>query len=91
MKSMFKIYKYLVTPISMFDCNVMKEKIEKELKGAVVSVRNPREDNMHFLVKVVYTGFKDMKLIEQQRTIYKILDEEMKAGIHSLSIKTSYE
>jgi stress-induced morphogen len=75
----------------MFDENIMKEKIEKELEGSEVSVRNPRRDGQHFLVKVVWNGFEGMKLIEQQRKIYQILDEEIKAGIHSLSIKTSSE
>lgn len=72
----------------MFECEELKLKIENALKGADVSVRSPRGDGKHFLVKIVWEGFSGVRLLEQQRMVNNALADELKAGLHSLSIKT---
>ena len=73
---------------NMFNSSRLKSKIENELAGAIVSVTNPRQDYEHFLVNVIWKGFEGKSLLEQHRTINTILNEELKAGLHSISIKT---
>ena len=75
----------------MFSPDMIKSKIEKKLNGAIVRVWTPRDDNEHFAIHVTWQGFKNMKLIEQHRVVYGILNDEFKAGIHSISLKTTVQ
>lgn len=72
----------------MFTCEELKLKIETALKGANVEVKSPRGDGQHFLVKVTWSGFEGIRLLEQQRMVNNALAEEFKAGLHSISLKT---
>lgn len=45
----------------------------------------------HFRVKVVSTAFSGMTRVEMQRLVYKILEMEMRIGIHALSINALAE
>lgn len=72
----------------MFDSNILKEKIENHLTGAIANVRNPRGDGEHFLVEVIWQGFESMRLLEQHKKVYEALDSEFKEGLHSISLKT---
>lgn len=40
----------------------------------------------HFRVKVVSCKFAGLSRVDRQRLIYQILDQELKSGIHALSI-----
>ena len=75
----------------MFNKALMKSKIEEKLKGSIVEVYSPRDDNKHFALKVVWSGFSGQKLIEQHRLVYDILKQEFEMGIHSVSLKTLVE
>ena len=75
----------------MFSCENIQQKIETYIKGSKAIVTDPRKDNEHFMVTVICTDFENMSLIEQHRLIYKALDEEIKKGLHSLSIKTKWK
>lgn len=75
----------------MFNCEELKEKIEKHIPNSKVEVTNPRKDNEHFMVKVISKSFEGKNLIEQHRMIYDSLKEELDKGLHSLSIKTQKE
>ncbi|CAG8454878.1 15991_t:CDS:2 [Acaulospora morrowiae] len=41
----------------------------------------------HFRVSVVSENFEGKSLLQRHQIIYKLLDEELKAGLHALSIK----
>ena len=75
----------------MFDCNVIKSKIESKLSESIVEVTTPRNDNEHFAIKVIWKEFETMKLLERHRLVYDILKEEFQMGIHSVSLKTLTE
>lgn len=45
----------------------------------------------HFRVKVVSAAFSGMTRVEMQRLVYKILEMEMRIGIHALSINALAE
>lgn len=74
--------------IIMYTSESIKSAIEKGLKNAHVEVKNPRNDNEHFIAYVEYEGFKDKNLVEQHRMVYDLLKNEFGEGLHSLSLKT---
>ncbi|CAL5219542.1 g1394 [Coccomyxa viridis] len=42
----------------------------------------------HFKVEVVSSEFKGQSMIQCHRTVYSLLDEELKNGVHALSLRT---
>lgn len=83
------------TPVRMED--TIREKLEKHLNPSVLEIVNQSHlhaghagDNgtgeSHFRIKVVSSVFAGMSRIEAQRLIYGILSDELKNGIHALSI-----
>lgn len=75
----------------MFDCETIKNKIETKLNKSIVQVEDTRNDNSHFKAVVIWKGFKGKTLVEQHKLVYNAIDEEMKAGLHSLSLRTKIE
>ncbi len=78
--------------------NRVKLKLEQALPGAVVEVRNESSQHRghnrtgaHIGIIVRYNGFKKNTTVEQHQIIYKILEPELQAEIHSLQIKTITE
>lgn len=72
----------------------IKQKIEKELPGAIVEVfdtsQGHEEHNAsgaHIAVEVTH-NFEGKTLIEQHQLINNILADELKEKIHALQIKT---
>ena len=79
--------------MNLFD--VIKNKIETALPGAIVKVKSEQSQHIghdaggaHVGLSVTYEGFKDKPLVEQHQIIYTILKDEMKKEIHSLQIET---
>ena len=75
----------------MFTCEQIKEEIERNLEGSNVQVDDTRNDGEHFRAIVTWEGFKDKSLVEQHRIVYKAVDNIMKEGLHSLSLRTKVE
>ncbi|GMH42508.1 hypothetical protein BSKO_10427 [Bryopsis sp. KO-2023] len=51
---------------------------------------NPSGDpsaETHFRVKMVSDAFEGQPLVRRHRMVFQILDEEMKTGVHALSLK----
>jgi len=42
----------------------------------------------HFNIKVVSSVFEDKPLIARHRMVYALLDDDIKAGVHALKLKT---
>ena len=71
-------------------CEELKARIEENLKGAIVSIENPRGDGAHFEAEVVFEGFEGKSLLEQHRMVFDALDKKFEAGssMHALKLKT---
>ncbi len=41
----------------------------------------------HFFVEIHADAFEGMSRVAQQRAVYKVLDEELKAHVHALALK----
>lgn len=50
------------------------------------SANGLRKQETHFTLQVVSSRFDGMSLVQRHRMIYQLLDEEIKAGVHALSI-----
>lgn len=81
---------------------IIRRKLAESLKPSVLEVVNESHlhaghagDNgsgqTHFRVKVVSPAFSGMSRVEMQRLVYKILEMEMRIGIHALSINALAE
>ena len=77
----------------------MAERVESKLRAALtpthLEVINESHQHSsgpgaesHFKVIVVSPLFEGKNLIEQQRLVYSVLAEELKAAIHALTLKT---
>jgi stress-induced morphogen len=82
----------------MIILETIKEKIEKELLGSMVEVEDESTDHqphnpgsMHVFVSVIWSGFKEISVVEQHKKIYSILKEELDSQIHALRIQTKVE
>lgn len=49
----------------------------------------PKGSETHFKVVVVSDQFKDKTLLDRHRAVNQLLDEELKSGVHALSIQGS--
>jgi BolA protein len=81
---------------------IIRRKLAESLNPSVLEVVNESHlhaghagDNgsgeTHFRVKVVSAAFSGMSRVEMQRLVYKILEMEMRIGIHALSINALAE
>lgn len=77
----------------MLNCEQIKNRIESYLNGAKAEVKNPRGDNAHFEVEVIWAGFEDKSLLEQHKIVYEALGEKFgpNSNMHALKIKTKNE
>ena len=76
----------------------IRKKLESAFPGADVSIfdttsmhRGHGGCGLHLKTKIIFSGFKEIPLIERHRMIYNVLKEEMKSIIHALSIEAKYE
>jgi stress-induced morphogen len=67
----------------------LKERIEKALPGAEVSVDDLTGGGDHFRAEVVSDRFTGLSRIQQHQLIYDVFGGEIGGPIHALSIKTS--
>lgn len=42
----------------------------------------------HFQVEIVSSAFEGKRLVQRHQMVYQLLDEEIKAGVHALSMTT---
>jgi BolA family transcriptional regulator, general stress-responsive regulator len=71
----------------------IERKLREKLAPVVLEVVNessmhsvPKGSETHFKVTVVSLAFEGIPLVERHRLIYAALGEEMKRGLHALSI-----
>lgn len=71
----------------------IERKLRGELTPIVLDVINessmhsvPPGSETHFKVTVVSSAFEGKSLVERHRLVYAVLDEEMRGGIHALTI-----
>ncbi len=79
-----------------------KEKVEEVLRQKINVVRLEIEDDSHkhaghnplaksggthMNLLIISDDFKGKKAVERHKMIYKILENELKAGLHALAIK----
>lgn len=43
----------------------------------------------HFCIKIISKKFKGLTKVQQHRWVYAVLDNEIKGGVHALSLKLS--
>jgi BolA family transcriptional regulator, general stress-responsive regulator len=77
----------------------VKKRIESKLKSAFLpqhlEVVNesqnhnvPKGSETHFKVLLVSKAFESKSLVQRHRWVYELLAEEMKGGVHALSLHT---
>ena len=64
----------------------IKEKIEQQLPGSIVTVQSA--DNIHYHATVKSPHFRGLNTLQQHREVYKALHEELKEKIHALQLTT---
>lgn len=78
-----------------------REKIERKMKEHLAAVHVEIVDESwkhaghagaasgggHFILSVVSNHFEGISLLDRNRLVFKVLDEEMKGAIHALSVK----
>ena len=75
----------------------IKKKLEEELRPIRLEVMNeshkhaghagsPGTGESHFNVIVASDVFVGMSRVQRQRVVYRILDDEIKGGLHALSL-----
>ncbi|KAI8806996.1 bola-like protein-domain-containing protein, partial [Cladochytrium replicatum] len=84
----------------------IKEKLTARFEPAVLQLRNDSSKHAHhqamrgvssqethFAVTIVSDAFKGQNLVNRHKSVYEVLGEEFKAGLHALSItaKTTEE
>ena len=81
---------------------IIRRKLEESLNPSVLEVVNESHlhrghagddgsGETHFRVKVVSSSFAGLSRVAAQRKIYDVLQNEMKSGIHALSINALAE
>jgi stress-induced morphogen len=72
---------------------LIEQKLRERLVPAVLEVLNessrhsvPPGSETHFKVVVVSDAFEGKPLVERHRLVYEILAEEMRSGVHALTI-----
>ncbi|XP_050430678.1 DNA-binding transcriptional regulator BolA [Adelges cooleyi] len=73
--------------------NIMRLKLQNRLKPKVLQLLNesymhnvPNGSETHFKVVIVSDEFEGMPLIKRHRLVNEILADELKSGVHALSI-----
>lgn len=66
---------------------LLEVKDESHKHASHAAMRGSTASETHFEVLVGSSAFEGMPLIERHRLVNQILDEELKASVHALSIK----
>lgn len=86
------VYKFILTELNiMVSCEELKEILESEFQNSQVEVLNPRGDDVHFKISIIYSGFEGMNKIAQHKAVYKALGNDFgKCGttLHAIELKT---
>eukprot|EP00922_Rhytidocystis_sp_ex-Travisia-forbesii_P016705 GHVS01024984.1.p1 GENE.GHVS01024984.1~~GHVS01024984.1.p1 ORF type:complete len:109 (-),score=16.86 GHVS01024984.1:343-669(-) len=61
---------------------------ESHLHKGHQAMKNLRSAETHFRVDVYSSKFEGLSLIQQHRLVYDILQQELKEGVHALSLNT---
>lgn len=78
--------------------NRMRQKLQAALDASVMEIQdvsyqhaghaavkgNP--DETHFNLKIVSPKFEGQSLVKRHRMVYELLDDELKSGLHAISI-----
>lgn len=73
---------------------ILEHKLQQELAPEFLEVVNESHNHSrpgndtHFRLVVVSSAFENKRLIQRHQVIYKLLDAEMKGGIHALTMHT---
>jgi stress-induced morphogen len=67
----------------------LKERIQRALPEADVSVEDLTGGGDHFRAEIVSERFDGLSRIEQHQLVYGVFGDEVGGPIHALSIKTS--
>lgn len=62
--------------------------IQEALEGAIVEVKNPRKDGLHFDAIVVAKQFAGKSLVKQHQMVMDPLKKLFESELHALSLKT---
>lgn len=72
----------------------IETKLTDEFKPVFLRVLNeshqhsvPKNSETHFRVELVSAEFESQSRIQRSRRVYSVLDQEMKSGVHALSLK----
>lgn len=73
----------------------IKEKLQLELTPVYLSLIDESHGHSvaegaesHFNLILVSSGFQGQSHVQRQRLVYRILGEELRAGLHALTMKT---
>ncbi|KAL1931290.1 hypothetical protein VTP01DRAFT_10427 [Rhizomucor pusillus] len=61
---------------------------ESHLHAHHAPMRGNTNPETHFRITIVSEGFKGKSLMQRHRFVYDLLNDELKNGIHALSLKT---
>ena len=68
--------------------------LENELSPSYLSILNeshlhsvPPNSESHFRVRVLSDSFAKLSSVQRQQLIYRLLDEELKSGLHALALE----
>ena len=71
----------------------IEQKLRDQLQPVVLDVINessrhsvPPGSETHFKVTIVSGAFEGKSLVERHRIVYALLDDEMRGGVHALTI-----
>ncbi len=74
---------------------IIIEKLKENFTIVLLNVQNeshmhsvPKNSETHFKVHIVSDDFISQNRVERQRRVYKILDDQLKNGVHALSLRT---
>eukprot|EP00878_Enallax_costatus_P004328 GHUV01004559.1.p1 GENE.GHUV01004559.1~~GHUV01004559.1.p1 ORF type:complete len:112 (+),score=31.68 GHUV01004559.1:592-927(+) len=97
----FRVMAASVEPVRPIQAS-MQRKIESALMPVKLSIVNESykhaghsgnpsgapDAETHFRVEVVSADFEGKRLVQRHQIMYKLLDDEIKAGVHALSMDT---
>lgn len=72
----------------MIENSKIVKAIQASIDGALVEVKNPRKDGLHFDAIVVAKQFAGKNLVEQHQMVMGPLKELFETQLHALSLKT---
>jgi len=74
---------------------IITEKLQQSLSPEYIQVINeshqhnvPDGSESHFKLVIVSKDFEGLRLIQRQRRVYQILEEEMSSSVHALTMQT---